>query len=491
MALFSTLARAGARRADRFLGRSVWYRRVRHPAALVREIRPTRTHWSGVTLRCWRHGDRHGSLRVTVWQLSPRGPVRVRTSAVPLAAVDDGQPCPVYWEPIEHARGARFFVTARQVDPAGRQLTKSPPLTFSWRRDSLEPVYSNPEPDVPFPRAMLVSPVTQCNLNCIHCISRHSRDQLSVLSDDEWASLAKEAAAGRLLHVRTDYSGDLLFADRRHGGWLDRMMSLGIPFAITTHANDLTADYTERLMRSKLFSINFSLDSLDPDDYPRIRRGARPLREVVENIRRFMIARNKERPDIETILSFVLMRRNLDSLWPAIDLAAELGVNALMGAHLHVYTSDMTEESLLLDPARYARAYFALIARARARGVSLGLPPPVTAAVAGRRSHMPCPYPWSTSVLLGNGDVMACCMPGTKVGNIREGGFERVWNGPAMREFRRRVNTDTPPEPCTVCPMLPLEKNFAAFVPGLPEAERQAFERRCLDARAADTAIPY
>ena len=440
-----------------------------------------RTHWSGVTLRCWRKGERHGSLRVTVWQLSPRGPIRVRSAAVPLAAIDDAQPCPVYWEPIEHARGHRFIVTVRQVDPFGRQLMSSP-LAFSWRRDSLEPVYSGPEADVPFPRAMLFSPVTQCNLNCIHCISRHSRDRVSVMSDDAWASLANAAAAGRLLHLRSDYSGDLLFADRRHGGWLERLMSLDIPFAITTHANDLTADYTARLMRSRLFSINFSLDSLDADDYPRIRRGARPLREVIDNIRHFMIARNAERPDIETILSFVLMRRNLDSLWPAIDLAAELGVTALMGGHLHAYTSDMAEESLALEPARYARTSHALVERARSVGVTLHLPPPFTGRETTRRSHAPCPYPWSTSVLLGNGDVMGCCMPGTKIGNIHGSSFEAVWHGPAMREFRLRVNSDTPPEPCTVCPMRPLENNFAAFVPGLPEAERQHFERRCLDA---------
>jgi radical SAM protein with 4Fe4S-binding SPASM domain len=482
MVPWSTLATGVVHRADRLLGRNIWYKALRHPAALVRGVTPARRYWSGVTLRCWRQGEGLGSLRVSVWRLTPGGPVRVRAAAVPLAAIDDAQPCVVYWQPIEHACGARFVVTARQVDAAGRQLSSSP-LVFSWRRDSVVPFYSEPDAHAPFPEAVLVSPVTQCNLNCIHCISRHSRDQLSILSDDAWANLADAAAAGHLSHIRTDYSGDLLFADRRHGGWLERVMSLDIPFAITTHANDLSEAYTEKLLRSRLFSINFSLDSLDPEDYPRIRRGARPLHEVVDIIRRFMLARNALRPDIETVLSFVLMRRNLDSLGPAIDLAAELGVTALMGAHLHAYTSDMAEESLLLEPARYARAYHTLMTRAASAGVNLGLPPPFTSRNTTRRSHAPCSYPWRTAVILGNGDVMGCCMPGTKVGNLRGSSIEEVWNGPSMRDFRRRVNTDTPPEPCTVCPMRPLENNFAAFVPGLAEAERQHFERRCLEAR--------
>lgn len=464
-------------RADRWLGGLGWFRRVRHRAPLVTLVRPFRPFWSGLTLRCRRTHEADGSLQVTVWRLSSSGPRRVRTAILPLPAIDGPHPCDVYWAPIEEAAGVRFLVTVRQVDGVGRRLC-APPLAFSWRNANVDPIYSGPEPDAPFPSAVLLSPVTQCNLNCIHCISRHSRERASVLSDQAWATLAAAAADGRLTHLRADYSGDLLFSDRRHGGWLDRVVGLAIPFALTTHANDMSAAQTAQLLGSRLFSINFSLDSLDPADYPRIRRGARPLGEVLDNIRRFMDGRNAHRPDIETLLSFVLMRRNLESLWPAIELAAELGVSAVVGGHVHAYTSDIAEESLRLDPDRYERAYHQLIAHATARGVYLGIPPPFPSR-AHRRGHARCVYPWSTAVVLGNGDVMACCVPGTRVGNLRGSSLEEIWNGAAMRDFRRRVNSDTPPEPCTVCPMQRLENNVASYVPGLPEAERQHFERRC------------
>ena len=55
-----------------------------------------------------------------------------------------------------------------------------------------------------------------CTLNCIHCISRHSRDRPATLSDDAWDRLETALTTGRLVHLRTDYSGDLLFAARRH-----------------------------------------------------------------------------------------------------------------------------------------------------------------------------------------------------------------------------------------------------------------------------------
>jgi radical SAM protein with 4Fe4S-binding SPASM domain len=417
-------------------------------------------------------------LRVVVWRVSRRGVARVRTQGLPLADIDDTHPVPVYWSPIADSAGQRFMVLIRQVPT----VKPGPvPLYFTWRRSGATLIHSSPEPRVSFPGAVLFSPVTQCNLNCIHCISRHSRTSVSTSSEAAWAELAAAAASGRLIHLRSDYSGDLFFSDRRHGGWLDRIIALGIPFSIDTHANDLGIDVVARLMRSHLSFINFSIDSLDSDDYPRIRRGARPLAEVLANVRHFMAQRNTARPDIETVLSFVLMRRNLDSFSAAIDLAAELGVTAVMGSHLHAYTPEMAEESLMLQPARYARAYVELVAKAQTRRVNIGLPPPVRARTSPR-GHAACHVPWNTAVVLGNGDVMGCCVPGTKVGNLRESGLEDIWNGEAMRQFRLRVNSDTPPDACSVCPMMRLPHNFASYVPGLAEADRTNFEHRCLEA---------
>jgi MoaA/NifB/PqqE/SkfB family radical SAM enzyme len=296
-----------------------------------------------------------------------------------------------------------------------------------------------------------------------------------------WEQIAAGAKAGHLEHVRSDYSGDLLNSDKRHGGWLDRMIALDIPFEIDTHANDLTEEAAAKLIGSRLRTINFSLDTMDPEDYLRIRRGARPHAEVIANIRHFMALRHARRPDIQTMVSFVLMRRNLDSIDAALDLVKELGIGYVAGNHLHVYTPDMVEESLLLVPHRYAEACERLRTRARAMGVTLTLPEPVFVTAPGR-GHVPCSVARHTALFLGNGDVMVCCMPGTKVGNLSQDSLAGIWHGAAMRTFRARVNSDDPPEPCTVCPMRRETGNLASFVPGLGEAARRDFEARCLDA---------
>lgn len=403
----------------------------------------------------------------------------MRSVSIATGAIDSEEPTPVYWTPIEH-RPRLCVVTMRQVAAGGQRLA-SPPLVFSWKASVTGAIHSPPISDSPAPRILGFSPVTQCNLNCIHCISRHSRKQFAELGDEDFAHIQSAAAQGHLQLLRSDYSGDLLFADRRHGEWLERVAQLGIAVGIDTHANDLTAEAADRLLRMQLRFINFSLDSMDPADYLRIRRGARPLSEVIANIRGFMAARRTRQSDATTMISFVLMRRNLDSLYDAIDLAAELGIDIVAGNHLHAYTSEMAEESLMLEPERYAHTYARLIDYARAWHVTLVIPPPVRRRTT-RRTHRPCPTPWESMVVLGNGDLMACCVPGTTVGSLRTDSLEGVWNGENMQAFRKRVNSDDPPDACRVCPIVRLPHNFASYVPGLSEHERQAFERRCIEA---------
>jgi sulfatase maturation enzyme AslB (radical SAM superfamily) len=55
-------------------------------------------------------------------------------------------------------------------------------------------LFSPPTSPAPVPRAVCLSPITQCNLNCIHCISRHSRKTANQLTDDIWGRIERHVA---------------------------------------------------------------------------------------------------------------------------------------------------------------------------------------------------------------------------------------------------------------------------------------------------------
>ena len=108
------------------------------------------------------------------------------------------------------------------------------------------------------------------------------------MSEKVWNDV-RDLTTHRDFHrIATDYSGDILYDEVRHGGWLSRLISLDVPFRIDTNANYLDDPVIDLLLRSKLYDINFSLDSMDPEVYRKVRRGSIPLAEVLGKIASFM-----------------------------------------------------------------------------------------------------------------------------------------------------------------------------------------------------------
>ena len=71
-----------------------------------------------------------------------------------------------------------------------------------------------------------------------------------------------------------------------------------------------------------------------------------------------------------------------------------------------------------------------------------------------------CRRPWRLGYVTANGNALPCCVaPFTDVpyddiilGNVNQpGGFNAVWNGERYAEFRRKHQSDDPPEACRRC----------------------------------------
>ncbi len=111
------------------------------------------------------------------------------------------------------------------------------------------------------PGALLYSPVTQCNLNCTHCISRETRTKVSRLCPTIKEQILSWCKDGLVTSIVSDYSGDILWADAKFGGELDFIESLNIPFKIDTNGLYLTREVSRRLLTSRLVNLNVSLDA--------------------------------------------------------------------------------------------------------------------------------------------------------------------------------------------------------------------------------------
>lgn len=235
-------------------------------------------------------------------------------------------------------------------------------------------------------------------------------------------------------------------------------------FRIDTNATCLDDDIIDMLLASRLQEINFSIDSMDADVYRRIRRGSLPLPEVLTKIAHFMARKATAGKELHTIISFVLMRSNATTIKPALRFAREHGIDHVSVVPLLAFTEDMVDEIFIWDQTAYATLREELSLEAARLGVALAMQPPVE-RWRDDEIHAPCEVPWATAAITANGEVMACCMPGTVIGNLNEQSLNEIWNGPEFSAFRNRVNTPDPPAPCRNCGMSRVHNNRNAYAP--------------------------
>jgi len=418
------------------------------------------THLSGVTVRLNLGADKRGVVTIDLFQADVEGSYPLRTARTRVEVLEVGEMEHFYWKPVETSQG-RFFIVRARFSPKGPH---SIPATSLLREVKL--VYSRPLAYDSLPQAVLFSPVSQCNLNCPHCISEPTRARLRFASESVWKAVREVTRGPRFVHLGTDYSGDILFDERRYPGTLARLIALDASFRIDTNANCLDDDIIDLLLTSRLKEINFSIDSMDPGIYHKIRRGSIPLPEVLAKIARFMTRKHARGREIHTIISFVLMRSNAATIKPALSFARDHGIDHVLVTPLIAFTEDMVDEIFVWDEVAFAELHQELATEAARVGVALAIDPPVT-RWRGDEIHAPCELPWATAVFTANGDVRACCMPGTVLGNLNEQSLSQIWNGPKFAAFRMGVNSSDPPASCRNCGVARVRNNRRAYAPAL------------------------
>jgi radical SAM protein with 4Fe4S-binding SPASM domain len=318
----------------------------------------------------------------------------------------------------------------------------------------------------PAPKGLSYSPATRCNLNCTHCVSRVTRKRFRTLGNEMFGRFVPYVrSSGLPWGVISDYAGDPLFTESTQGGVLEFLESLGTNVYITTNGNVMTPELAERLMRPPYDQICFSIDGARAETYAAIRKGARPLHEVLENLRLVVATRRRfglgKRPRI--LINVVLMRRNVAELCEFVDMAIITGADVVNAVHMISMTDDMEAESLWHHRALYNAMRRRALDYARRKNVWLRLPPAFEDRPPAT-GHTFCAEPWRSVSVLGNGDVQACCLPESVMGNLHEETLEQIWNGELYRSLRARVNSDRSPEMCRHCPIMRVEHNPTSYV---------------------------
>ena len=163
-----------------------------------------------------------------------------------------------------------------------------------------------------------LDPTSVCDLKCGYCVGRAWKQGHATLQSIEEVF----QAIPNLEYVHVQGEGEPLLG-RHFFKAIDLIGKARADLGLITNGRHFTESNIDRLLASGARSIGVSVDSLDPDQYRRIRGGNLAL--VLCGVERLLSVRPKSRTDV--YFTVVLMRDNFGQLERICDLSERWGMS--------------------------------------------------------------------------------------------------------------------------------------------------------------------
>lgn len=222
--------------------------------------------------------------------------------------------------------------------------------------------------------------------------------------------------------------------------------SNNISMGFITNGSLLDERLGRDIIKARLSDITISLDSVNPQNYESIRKGA-SFEKVVENIKGFVKLKRSLRTSKPLIgIMAVAMNKNVQELTNIINFVYELGVDSLTIKGLNTWVDESLE---ITNSKESIKEVDKLSRELREKGFH------ITLAFERNNGILRCRWPWSAVYVTAEGHVTPCCnCPDARIlsfGNIFKKPFREIWNGREYKVFRKALRADKP-SICRLCP---------------------------------------
>jgi MoaA/NifB/PqqE/SkfB family radical SAM enzyme len=339
------------------------------------------------------------------------------------------------------------------------------------------------------PAGLVYEATMRCNLHCEFC---YVGDLLNI--EGEWRqelsmdSLSRAFPTGEL---QVSLTGGEIFMRKDIMSVLDLFREKGYSCGyLTTNGTIITEERADALaelaQRGFLKHISVSIDG--PGDLHDKARGVKGTFErTAAGLRRLQDASARRGAALRVSINTTVANETLDTLDQMVDVANELGVDAIGLNHLMYSTTAERDETLRLigetDPAiistfitddpgvspeQVRTKVAALAAKCRERNILFDYRPKVHApliddyytpghALAGR-----CLYPFLQARVSFSGKVFFCPFIRVEVGDLTHSTLEEVWNSDRYVDMRRRLLENELFPVCRRCCKVELTASTAA-----------------------------
>jgi MoaA/NifB/PqqE/SkfB family radical SAM enzyme len=317
------------------------------------------------------------------------------------------------------------------------------------------------------PMGAVYEATMRCNLHCEFC---YVGDLLNL--EGEWRQeLSLEALAKAFPEksgLQVSLTGGEIFMRKDIMSVLDLFRTKGYACGyLTTNGTIITEERAEALAdlaaRGFLKHISVSVDG--PKDLHDAARGLKGTFErTTQGLQRLQAAAKKKGAPLRVSINTTVAHESLDALDRMVDVAAELGVDAIGLNHLMFSTPEEVAETVKiigasdpsviatfvtrdpgLDVARVRDKVGALAQKCRERNILFDYRPKVHEPLLdsyytpGTKMNGRCLYPFLHARVSFSGKMYFCPFIRVEVGDLTESSLEEIWNGEKFVEMRRRL----------------------------------------------------
>jgi MoaA/NifB/PqqE/SkfB family radical SAM enzyme len=319
----------------------------------------------------------------------------------------------------------------------------------------------------PLPSGVVYEATMRCNLHCEFCyvgtllnIEGEWREELNL---DVLRRAFPEQAG-----LQVSLTGGEIFMRKDILGVMETFHEKGYVCGyLTTNGTIITDERAEALaeLASRGFLKHISVSIDGPGDLHDHARGVKGTFErTAAGLRRLQAAALRRHAPLRVSINTTVAHETLDALDQMVDVAAELGVDAIGLNHLMYSTPEEVSESVRLlgapdassistfisadpglDPSRVRTQVNALTAKCRERGIRFDMRPKVRDPLIepyytpGSKLEGRCLYPFLYARVSFSGKAYFCPFIRLEVGDLTTQSLAEVWNGPRYVELRQRL----------------------------------------------------
>lgn len=289
-----------------------------------------------------------------------------------------------------------------------------------------------------YPSKILLELTNNCNLNCVMCgVGAHGYDESRNMKLDLLECLCREVL-NKVEVIRINGLGESTII-HNFLDYLRLISHLDKKLEIVTNLTIQNAEIWKELVDN---NTNFliSCDSVNPDKYERIRRGAK-FNSFLTNLR--FIGNNVSDP-LQAQIIFTLMKQNIDDLPDVIRLSSQFNLG---GVNVNVVKLDQKDYFSKNEIDKIKSIFRQSFSLTKELDINLKLPDHIGAisinpSLSTKTCKDFCINPWNEVYIRYNGDLTPCNMLNPYLyGNLRKCSFCELWNGLNANLFRNFINT--------------------------------------------------